>query len=136
MHQLVRETEEDGKATISFFNLSCDIDPVYVKYNKNILKCSHIEKEFQSLAMITNTSACCMKVYGSEKDTNENWLKCAMYLQWFQELCSIHRLDTNNYRTDFNPPFFISWKELLESLSDFFVRILQVGHAVKLLNQL
>ena len=118
-HQLVREIEEDGKATISFFNLSCDIDSVYVKYNKNILKCSHIEKKFQSLAMITNTSACCMKVYGSEKDTNEDWLKCAIYLQWFHESCSIHRLDTNNCRTDFNPLFLFHGKNYLRVSQTF-----------------
>ena len=44
IHRLVRELEVGGKACISFFGLSCDIDPVYVKDYKNNLKCGHIEK--------------------------------------------------------------------------------------------
>ena len=87
IHRLVRGIEEDIKATISFFNLSCDVDPVYVKGCKNVLKCSHIENELQSLAMMTNTYARCMKVYGSEKDPNEDWLKCAICFQRFRETC-------------------------------------------------
>ena len=54
IHRLVRESEEDGKASISFFDLCCGVDPVYVKDYKNNLKCGHIEKEFQSLAMMAN----------------------------------------------------------------------------------
>ena len=84
-HRLVREVV-DGKA-ISFFNLSCDLDPVHVKDYKNIFECNHIEKEFQSLAIMANKCACCMKVYGSEKDPKESWLKCAMCLKWFRESC-------------------------------------------------
>ena len=64
-HRLVREVV-DGKA-VSFFNLSCDIDPVHVKDYKNILKCNHIEKEFQSLTMMANKCACCMKVLGVKR---------------------------------------------------------------------
>ena len=81
IHRLVREIEEDGKASISFFGLSCDVDPVYVKDYKNNLKCGHIEKEIQSLAMMANTCSLCMKVYGSETDQNEDWLKCTFCLQ-------------------------------------------------------
>ena len=78
--RLVREIEENGKASISFFGLSCDVDPVYVKDYKNNLKCGHIEKGFLSLAMMANTCSFCMKVYGSEKDQNEDWLKCTLCL--------------------------------------------------------
>ena len=81
IHRLVREIEEDGKASISFFVLSCDVGPVYVKGYKNNLKCGHIEKEFQSLAMIANTCFLGMKVYEREKDQNEDWLKCTLCLQ-------------------------------------------------------
>ena len=77
-HRLVREIEEGGKASISFFGLSSDIDPVYVKDYKINLKCGHIEKEFQSLAMMANTCLLCMKIYGSQKDQNEDWLKCTL----------------------------------------------------------
>ena len=87
IHRLVREIEEDDKASISFFGLSWDVDPVYVKDYKNNLKCGHIEKEFQSLAMMANTCSLCMKVYGSEKDQNEDWLKCTLCLQWFHVSC-------------------------------------------------
>ena len=38
IHRLVRETEEYGKVSISFFGLSCDADPVYVEDYKS-LKC-------------------------------------------------------------------------------------------------
>ena len=54
IHRLVREIEEDGKASISFFGLFCDLDPVYVKDYKKNLKCEHTEKEFQSLAIMAN----------------------------------------------------------------------------------
>ena len=58
-HRLVREVV-DGKAI-------SDIDPVHVKDYKNILKCNHIEKEFQSLTMMANKCACCMKVLGVKR---------------------------------------------------------------------
>ena len=86
IHRLVREIGDD-KATISIFNLSCDVDPVCLKDFKNIHKCSHIEKEFQSFAMMINTFARCTKFYVSEKDLNEDWLKCAVWLQWFYASC-------------------------------------------------
>ena len=44
IHRLVKKIGEDGKATISFFNISFEVDPVHVKDYKNILKCSDIEK--------------------------------------------------------------------------------------------
>ena len=46
---------------LAFFGLSCDVDPVYIKDYKNNLKCGHIEKEFQSLAMMANTCSLCME---------------------------------------------------------------------------
>ena len=46
-----------------------------------------MEKEFQSLAMMANTCSLCMKVYGSKKDQNEDWLKCTLWPQWFHESC-------------------------------------------------
>ena len=83
IHRLIKEIG-DGKAIISFFNLSYDVGPVYVKDYKNILKCSHTEKEFQSLAMMKNTCSYCM---GVKKIPNEDWLKCAVCRQWFRDSC-------------------------------------------------
>ena len=76
-----------AKHLLAFFGVSCDVDPVYVKDYKNNLKCGHIEKEFQSLAIMANTCSFCLKVYGSENDQNEYWLKCTLCLQLFHESC-------------------------------------------------
>lgn len=42
IRRLVREIG-DGKVTISFLNISRDVDQVYVKDYKNILKCSYLQ---------------------------------------------------------------------------------------------
>ena len=49
IHRLVREIEEDGKASISFFGLSCDVDPVTLKITKIISNVDIWKKNFNHL---------------------------------------------------------------------------------------
>ena len=83
-----------------------------------------------------------MEVYGSKNDPNEDWLKCAMCLQWSMSRASIHRLHANKTVWRISTIFFFFFEpynfmgRTTWEFVTLFVKILQEDHVEKPLNHL
>lgn len=73
IHRLIRQIKDNG-VEIAYFFLSNSKEPCFVqKYSATSMKCGHVEREFESLAMFKSTCVYCGKFY--KKNEEIDWLK-------------------------------------------------------------
>ena len=85
IHKFVQSSTAESGTVIDFYFLSNGKEPGHTQ-SYSEMKCGHVEREYESLALFCSLCANCMKKYLNENEA-EDWLNCSMCHQWFHEKC-------------------------------------------------